>query len=298
MNTEKLLKNSIKIAAVCLTSPATWQVSGSLYQNPFQRILVQLAALVLVEGALMLGWWQLDNDRKAEMPQRVLYATLAGIAYIALWSIAIEHGEGAAGITLRLTLGVLLGYSIFESGILAGVKLRRSQDRDIANAPAVKRKRRNKFTAVERKRIDSEAKIAEQEIQTNEAVAIERLEQQRIAALESVRLSGKRDLASVRADDRQQRATMPDLSGSDTTIQQAQQQRATQQAMEKATAIQHILTTLANNPNPNKTTLADEIGRARTTLYDYLSEMESDGLIRADGEGYAVVNGNGHKVTA
>lgn len=161
MNVEKLLKNSIKIAAVALTSPATWVVAGRLYDNPFQRILVQLAALILVEGALMLGWWQLDNDRKAEMPQRVLYATLAGVAYIALWSIALAHGEGAAGITFRLTLGVLLGYSVFESGILANIKLRKAKERNPY-----------KYRKVRRTLRQSEIRIAEKQIAINEQATI------------------------------------------------------------------------------------------------------------------------------
>jgi len=87
MNIEKLLKNYIKIAAVALTSPATLSVAGNLYPDqPVYRVLVQTAALILVEGALILGWWQLDNDRRAEMPQRVLYATLASVALLSCGS--------------------------------------------------------------------------------------------------------------------------------------------------------------------------------------------------------------------
>jgi hypothetical protein len=167
---ERFIKNIIKIAAIALTSPATWAVAGYLYSNPFQRILVQCAALILVEGALMLGWWQLDNDRQAEMPQRVLYATLSWVAYIALWFIAIAHGEGAAGITFRLTMGVLLGYSVFESGILATIRLRRSQERNPNRYRQVRRaKRRSDITvAIKQIAADEEIAVAQMDIDTAE----------------------------------------------------------------------------------------------------------------------------------
>ena len=142
MNLEKLLRSAIKIAAVALTAPATWAVAGNLYDSPIQRVIVQLAALVLVEAALLLGWHMLDNSSSATSAQRMLYAVLTVTAYGVLWTVAIAHGEGLAGIGFRATLGVLIGYSVIESGLLAGVKLRQQADRDITRHRAVKRHRR------------------------------------------------------------------------------------------------------------------------------------------------------------
>jgi len=197
MNTEKLLKNAIKIAAVALTSPATWVVAGQLYDNPFQRIVVQLAALILVEGALMLGWWQLDNDRKAETPQRVLYAVLSSVAYIALWAVAIAHGEGASGITFRLTLGVLLGYSVFESGILAGIKLRRSADKDISALTVVKRYRRKRATEHARREIDAEFGISRAKLEVETEVAHQTVRLSRERQLKGLMLDHERSLEKL-----------------------------------------------------------------------------------------------------
>lgn len=124
------LKLVIKVAAILLTAPATIEVAGAVYpDNIVYRIMVQAAALVLVEGALMLGWHKLDTDAKATMPQRWLYAAIAVVAYIVLWAVAIAHHEGG-GAWFRATLGVLLGYSIIESGILANIKLN-TDTRDI-----------------------------------------------------------------------------------------------------------------------------------------------------------------------
>lgn len=162
---EKILRYAIKIAAVLLTAPATIEVAGSLYPDViWQRIMVQLAGLVLVEGALLLGWHMLDTETKATTGQRTLYAVLAGVAYGVLWVIALAHGEGAVGVSFRLTLGVLLGYSVFESGLLANISFKRTVDRDIT-----------KHWKVKRHRQAAEVKIAKLEVDNWQALEVQRL---------------------------------------------------------------------------------------------------------------------------
>jgi hypothetical protein len=108
----KTLKTLIKVAAVALTSPATISVAGSLYPaDPILRPVVSVAALILVEGCLLLGWEMLDQQGKnATMIQRWLYAGLAWVAYFSLFVIALNHNEGMAGLTFRLTFGMMLVY--------------------------------------------------------------------------------------------------------------------------------------------------------------------------------------------
>jgi hypothetical protein len=120
----KTLKTLIKLAAVALTSPATVSVAGGLYvDNPVLRAVVSIAALILAEGCLLLGWEMLDQQGKnATMIQRWLYAGLAWVAYFSLFVIALNHNEGAAGLTFRLTLGVMLVYASVEAGLLASIK--------------------------------------------------------------------------------------------------------------------------------------------------------------------------------
>ncbi len=75
----KALKILIKLSAVALTSPATISVASDLYpKQPLTRVVVSLAALILVEGCLLLGWEMLDRQGKnATVTQRWHYAGLA-----------------------------------------------------------------------------------------------------------------------------------------------------------------------------------------------------------------------------
>jgi hypothetical protein len=133
LNSVKALKTLIKLAAVALTSPATVAVASSLYPDSvFTRVIVSVAALVLVEGCLLLGWEMLDTEGKnATVVQRWLYAGLAWVAYFSLFAIALNHREGIAGLSFRLTLGVMLLYASAEAGLLASIKSQDQADRDV-----------------------------------------------------------------------------------------------------------------------------------------------------------------------
>lgn len=137
----KPLKLLIKMSAVALTSPATVSVASSLYPDSlFLRIVVSIAALVLVEDCLLLGWEMLDQQGKeATLTQRWLYAGLMWIAYLSLFGTALFHNEGLAGLMFRLTLGVVLIYASAEAGLLATLKTESQADRDIFKDWHVKR---------------------------------------------------------------------------------------------------------------------------------------------------------------
>jgi hypothetical protein len=139
----KALKTLIKLSAVALTSPATVAIASSLYADTgIFRWVVAGAALVLVEGALLLGWQLLDSQGKtATTGQRGLYAALVVVAYVVLWAIALAHGEGLAGIAFRATLGVLIAYSLAEAGILAGLRQDRAVLQDATRDRKVRRHR-------------------------------------------------------------------------------------------------------------------------------------------------------------
>ena len=137
----KTLKTLIKLAAVALTSPATFAVAGSLYSTqPITKTIVSVSALILVEGCLLLGWQMLDQHGKnATMTQRWLYAGLMWVAYLSLFGIALYHNEGSAGFAFRATLGVMLLYTSIETGLLAEMKRNRQADRGIKRDWRVKR---------------------------------------------------------------------------------------------------------------------------------------------------------------
>jgi hypothetical protein len=274
IDTKKLLNTGIKIAAVCLTTPATWLVAGSLYTGwPVLQAIIQPAAVVLVEGALMLGWYQLDNDRKAEMSQRVLYAVLAGVAYVSLWSIAISHGEGAAGITFRLTLGVLLGYSVFESGILANIKTRRAKERSVYNAPQIKRYKWKAEIGVAKKEIDSWKAAREEDLKVTTEVDTKRRSKERKERLQSI--DGKHS-----GQPTAKRAGFP---------YPVDKINASRKA-DKASRLELIGTLKKDNPELSASdvveTIREQTGVAESTAWGDWSEYQS------------ASNGNGHKVTA
>jgi hypothetical protein len=136
----KALKTLIKLAAVALTSPATVSIASNLYPAmPVLRAVVSVAALILVEGCVLLGWEMLDKQGKqATFTQRLLYAGLMWVAYLSLFGIAVYHNEGLAGLMFRITLGVMLVYTSAEAGLLASLKTGDQADRDIFKAWHVK----------------------------------------------------------------------------------------------------------------------------------------------------------------
>lgn len=126
------LKLILKVAAILLTAPATIEVAAAAYPtNMLFRVMVTAGMLVVVEGALLLGWHKLDTDTTATPAQRWLYAAIAMVAYVVLWLVAIGHHEGGL-VWGRATLGVLLIYSIAESGILADVRINTEDANNIA----------------------------------------------------------------------------------------------------------------------------------------------------------------------
>lgn len=257
---ERTIRTLIKIAAVVLTAPATLAVAGQLYTAPVERIAIQAAALVLVEGALLLGWHMLDNSARATPGQRGLYAVLTVTAYFVLWAVAIRHGEGLAGIGFRATLGVLIGYSVIESGLLAGVKLRRAADRDINAHWRVKRYRRKLAIQTAKTAADAEFEVS------NHVITLDK----------------DRQLAELSAE----RA----IQSNPVQIMQVQKARVSRQKAAKRAKMGEALDILRQEPTASVREIADTIGRSRTTVSNYLRELETSGHISRNGHGVQVLS--------
>ena len=61
-NSIALPKTLIKLSAVVLTGPATVAVASGLYpNNTITRTIFSMAALILIEDCLLLGWQMLDT---------------------------------------------------------------------------------------------------------------------------------------------------------------------------------------------------------------------------------------------
>jgi DNA-binding transcriptional ArsR family regulator len=259
MKLESVLRTMIKLAAVALTAPATWAVAGQLYTAPIQRITVQIAALVLVEAALLLGWHMLDNSASATPGQRGLYATLTVTAYFVLWAVAIRHGEGLAGIGFRATLGVLIGYSVMESGLLAGVKLRQAADRDITRHWKVKTYRRKLAIGTARLAADAESDITRRVIELDKTEWLDNLSAERANQFDPVH------------------------------ILDVQKSRVSRQRTAKQAKMGAALDVLRDNPTASVREIAEQIGRSHSTVSVYLRELETSGQIARNGHGVKVL---------
>jgi hypothetical protein len=274
----KTLKTLIKLSAVALTSPATVAVASSLYpNNPIVRGIVSIAALILIEGCLLLGWEMLDQQGKsATMPQRWLYAALAWVAYFSLFVIALNHNEGIAGLTFRLTLGVMLVYASVEAGLMAGVRREGQADRDIFTDWQVKRYARK--LAVKSAMADLES--------TSRMHQLDREAAEKLYSLRKTKETDEqvRGIQSGSHPDSRKVVEKAKSTNSGSLLDKATQSRQ----LSKRQALDKTLQILSTNPTINPSELADQIGKSRQTVYDYLDELESVGKIHRNGSGLKV----------
>jgi len=231
MNLEKALRVSIKVAGVVLTAPATIKVAAIPYQgDPLLVILIPAAALVLVEGAMLLGWHLLDTKQRATPQARTLYAATAVVGYFALWAIAYGNGEGLTGIAFRATLGIAVAFSIVESGVMAGARFKNRMSKQIPSEVVTRRGKRDylrRLRGVEVYANELRAKYMKDEISKQlKREHVVTLAQYKPDRPPATKLSHTGDISHARearastADDRQRRAIElqrdnPSLSQSD-----------------------------------------------------------------------------------
>ncbi len=261
----KTLKTIIKLAAVALTSPATISVASGLYPNdPIVRTVVSIAALILVEGCLLLGWQMLDQQGKqATVTQRWLYAGLMWIAYLSLFGIALYHNGGLAGLMFRLTLSVVLVYTSVEAGLLASIRTEDQADRDIFKDWHVKRYARKLARQSTMADLDLTFAMRQLDRQAQEKVYSlqkARETQQQIQDVKSARVSGGAD-------------TVEKAKFDSATLDQAN----TKRKLSKVDAMNRTLQILTDDPMISLTDVARKIGRSRQTVYDYLMSLKRPG---------------------
>ncbi len=269
----KTLKTLIKLAAVALTSPATVSVASGLYPtDPILRTVVSIAALILVEGCLLLGWEMLDQQGKnATMTQRWLYAGLAWVAYFSLFVIALNHNEGFAGLTFRLTLGVVLLYTSVEAGLLASIKREGRADRDIFADWQVKRYAR---------KLSRKSAMADLE-STFRMRQIDREVGEKLYSLQKARETDERvrDIQSGSSFDTVNVVGKAKSTNFGTLLDKATQSRK----LSKRHALGRTLQILSDNPTASPLEIASQIGRSRQTVYDYFDELEAAGKLHRNG---------------
>jgi hypothetical protein len=269
----KTLKTLIKLAAVALTSPATVSVASSLYPiDPILRVVVSVAALILVEGCLLLGWEMLDQQGKnATIVQRWLYAGLAWVAYFSLFVIALNHNEGVSGLTFRLTLGVMLIYTSIEAGLLAGIKREGQADRDIFTDWQVKRYARKLARKLAIADLDSTARMRLIEREAAEKLYSLQKEQETKKCVQEIQSESSLD-TTVFVE------TMKS-SVSTNSLDKVNKKRQ----ISKRHALDKTLQILSENPTVHPSEIAAQIGKSRQTVYDYFNELEGSGKLHRNG---------------
>ena len=269
----KTLKTLIKLAAVALTSPATVSVASNLYPtDPVLRIVVSIAALILVEGCLLLGWEMLDQQGKnATTIQRWLYAGLAWVAYFSLFVIALNHNEGAAGLTFRLTLGVMLIYASVEAGLLAGIKREGQADRDIFTDWQVRRYARKLARKSAMADLDSTSRMRQIDREAGEKLYSLQKEQETEQRIQEIKSGASLDMPPL-VDTVKTTVSTGSLDGFNR-----------KRELSKRHALDRTLQILADNPTANPSEIAVQIGKSRQTVYDYFDELEAAGRLHRNG---------------
>jgi hypothetical protein len=273
LDSVKTLKTLIKLAAVALTSPATVGVASSLYPaDLILRAVVSIAALILVEGCLLLGWEMLDQQGKnATATQRWLYAGLAWVAYFSLFVIALNHNEGAAGLTFRLTLGVMLVYASAEAGLMAGIKQEGRADRDIFIDWQVKQYARKLARKSAMADLESKARMRQIDIEATEKLY--NLQKARDTA-QLIQYIKSRNVLDSPNPVENAKST---VSNSSLDKANRKRYRSKRQAFDK------MLEILSANPTISPPEIADLIGKSRQTVYGYLDELEVAGRLHRNG---------------
>lgn len=265
---EKILKLLIKAAAVVLTVPATIQLSGALYpDDPILRVMVQAAGVVLIEGAMLLGWHGLDSNTGSTRPAQLwLYAALVAVAYLGLNGIAVLHGEGFTGLIFRATLGVLIAYSIVDSGILTSVRLAQSADRSIRTTARVRRHARKCAEAVA---------IAEQDMERD--LALDAIARKRTLEKSRLSVQSEADMKAVRAA-----SSPPSTSASSPNKSTSRKRPArTLPDTSRTNRLPVLASIVQSSPDADKAALIrayrDVTGVGRSTAYADFEALSSNG---------------------
>lgn len=193
---QKTLDWGVKLASLAVTGPATWNVSGILFHNvnnPLLLPLMQFAAVFLVEGVLLSNWLLLEFDKNATPEIKVRYGVTALVMYAALLVIAWEN-EGPAGIVFRLALLAALVGSGWDTYVYTWQRMTASVDRSAENSGKVKRHARNLAIkeAMMRREAEHQATVAIIGAENN-------------AALHHTELYGERLLQRIQLEDKSER---------------------------------------------------------------------------------------------
>lgn len=295
----KNVRTAIKWAAVIFTAPATFEVAGGLYPAWawYTRLPIQLAGLVLIEGALLLGWSQLDHNDKAEPAERWLYTGITALAYVALLYISVLH-EGWQGWIFRLTLAAVIGYSVLESGILASLADKRRADRNVDGSRQVKRERRKLERETRKLELQSEHGLQRLEVQLREEARADELRKRYERVSRKAQQEHRQELRVLEGGESPQGTRGTLLRGNPPY---SVERLNAEKRLTREQRLEQLLEFASSNPELQPSEVVEwaqrELGVAESTAWSYWSELKPELGLEGTGEfpSAPASNGNGHK---
>lgn len=186
---QKLLDVIVKFASLAITAPVTFtlglQVFGDL--GWLLCLLLSALAVILVEGVFLSNWLLLEDKRNSSPDQKLRYALTVIVLYIALLGVAIQHGEGWAGVTFRLALGLAILGSTWDT---ITYSVRKSVEQTAQAGQVAWRVKRNMRKCNIKEAIakrESELCIKLSEISASESVALCNIEVNRDKAINNIK---------------------------------------------------------------------------------------------------------------
>jgi hypothetical protein len=177
---QRTLDWMVKVATVVITIPATLQVAGEAFAAvpSWGRWILQIAAVTAVDATWLLAWFALDQRKSDAASDKLGNALIVAVMYAATLAIAIQHGEGAAGIVFRLAIGLAVARSVWSTFAHSLRKFRMSDWR------------------VSRWEFQRNRKIARARIDREIAIGVARETAQQVAGLAAIQAQ-KRQFAAV-----------------------------------------------------------------------------------------------------
>lgn len=161
------------------------------------------------------------------------------------------------------------GYASAEAGLLANIKREDQADKDIFKDWRVKRYARKLARQSAMADLDLGVKMRQLDREAQEKLYTLRRQHETERELRMIEFGAM--------DEGLQPVEMTKLDRA--TLEQAN----TRRKLSKRDAITKTLQLLAENPNTSPSVIAEQIGRSRQTVYDYLHELSTQGRIRRNG---------------
>lgn len=291
--TSKILNWIVKVAGMVICAPVTWLVAAGLFadvQPAPVRGLVQLAAVLLVEGVFLSNWLLLEYDDNAEPEVKARYALTALGMYIGVWVLAWQHGEGAAGLVFRAALGAALIGAGWDTYVVTWQKLTAKADRDVKATRAVRSHRRKLAVQDIKSEITLEYALRADDREKRKVLALEQRAQLQKRQEHAAKLEHSRELSALQPDSEQpsgkpSRGGSPKRGNYPYPVDRINGDRK----LSKEQRIEQLQEHAAQNPEIGPTALVEwatsEFGVAKSTAWTYYNALQPEQLAS---------NGNGH----